>query len=511
MERGSVSERTRGALRKRTWDVPTVLRTSLVALALGSPLLGSTPAEAQEWLKDRMYSEGAGIRTGDVEWHPGIAAEGGYDSNYFLRTDKTGPNLINGAPAFPVQGSPVMRITPSLSLSTIGAQRKEGEQNSEAPTVNFRLGASGTYREFFGQLSPEQRNFSADVNAKLDILPGRPVGGALFASYDRVIQPNAAQSVGNADLAFNRDALTAGAEISVQPGSGTLDFHVGNSFTDTIFEQTAGQPYASFLDTFYLKGRWKFRPRTALIYDGTFGISHFDNTGAASAIAQQAITGLNDSYPIRTRLGINGLITPRFSLLALVGYGGSFFTPAAPAVPVAIAKGSITQQYDSVIGQAELKFYLAARPGLETGPPSLTLSSLAVGYTRDFMPSFLASYYGSDRGYLRFSYFFAGRALISLEGGAGAVEYPTMFYPNGQPMIFNGTNAAGQGFTDERIDATLFGEYRFTNYFGVNLTAKYTTELSNVVLQINPTKAQAQEYAMEWQHLELYAGVRFFL
>lgn len=451
-----------------------------------------------------MYSEGAGIRTGDVELHPGIAAEGGYDSNYFLRTDKSGPNLVNGATGFPVQGSPVMRITPSLSLSTLGQQRKEGDK-SEPPTVNFRLGASGTYREFFGQLTPEQRNFSADVNARLDILPARPVGGSIFASYDRVIQPNPAQPAGNPDLAYNRDSLTAGAEIAVQPGGGTLDFHLGNTFTDTLFEETAGQAYGSYLDNVYLKGRWKFRPRTALIYDGSFGFLHYNNTAAAGANA--AVTQLNDSTPIRSRLGVNGLITPRFSLLAMVGYGGSFFTPAAaaPAPP---------RQYDSVIGQAELKFYLTAQPGLESGPPSLTLSSLAVGYTRDFLTSYLANFYGSDRGYLKFSYFFAGRALISLEGGAGAVEYPEMFYPGTATSVnFNGTNPANQGFTDIRIDGTLFGEYRFTNYFGVNLTAKYTTELSNVVFQLAPAVAGGfpEEYAMQWQRLEIYAGVRFFL
>jgi hypothetical protein len=501
MERGSVSERARRALGRGTLIVRGSVRGGLVALAVCAPLLVSTPAQAQEWLKDRMYSEGAGIRTGDVEWHPGIAIEGGYDSNYFLRTDKTGAGLVNGAPTFPVEGSPVMRVTPSLSLSTISPIRKEGDQNYEPPSVNFRLGASGTYREFFGQLTPEQRNFSADVNARLDILPQRPVGGSIFASYDRIIQPNPSEGVAsNPDLSFNRDALTAGAEVAVQPGGGTLDFHFGNTFTDTIFEETAGQAYASYLDTAYVKGRWKFRPRTALIYDGNFGILHYDNADAAGAITQ-----LNDSYPIRTRLGVNGLITPRFSLLAMIGYGGSFFTPAtaAPAPP---------EQYDSVIGQGELKFYLTAQPGLESGPPSLTLSSLSVGYTRDFQNSYLANYYGSDRGYVRFSYFFAGRALISIDGGVGGVEYPEMFYPGGaMPMRYAAGATTGQGFTDVRIDATLFGEYRFTNYLGVNLTTKYTTNLSNVVLDLNPGGGAAQEYAMQWQHLEIYAGVRLFL
>ena len=194
-------------------------------------VLVTGPAQAQEWLKDRMYAEGAGVRTGDVEWHPGAEIEGGYDSNYFIRSDKSQPgiNLTNGpctgrfAPCFPVAGTPEMRITPSLSLSTIGPERKDGER-AEPPSVDFRLGASGTYREFFGQLTPEQRNFSADVNARLGIQPGRPVGGSLFAAYDRTIQPNV---IGDPDLSFNHDAVTVGENSRCSRGAGRSTFTSG--------------------------------------------------------------------------------------------------------------------------------------------------------------------------------------------------------------------------------------------------------------------------------------------
>lgn len=56
------------------------------------------PAAAQGWLKDRRYQEGAGIRAGNLELHPGVGGEIGYDSNWFLRTSKEGPQFINGAP-----------------------------------------------------------------------------------------------------------------------------------------------------------------------------------------------------------------------------------------------------------------------------------------------------------------------------------------------------------------------------------------------------------------------------
>jgi hypothetical protein len=255
------------------------------------------------------------------------------------------------------------------------------------------------------------------------------------------------------------------------------------------------------VNTIYTKGRWKFRPRTAVVYDGTFSFFHYENTEnvTAGTATAGAISRLYPSVPLRSRIGINGLITPRLSFLGMVGYGGSFFVPAT-------ANGTQPAQFDSVIGQAEFKFYLTAQPG-DTGLTSLTLSSIALGYNRDFVTSYLADYYTSDKGYLKFSYFFGGRALVSFTGAVGAVEYPTF------QLI--GATANNAAFTDVRIETTLYGEYRFTNYLGLTFTAKYTNNLSNEFIPLpSVTGVQGMTetvYAMEWQRLELFAGVRLFL
>lgn len=439
----------------------------------------SRSASAQEWLKDRAYSEGAGIRAGDFEFHPGIGLQAGYDSNYFLRTDNAG--FSNSG----VQATPEMLVTPSISLSTLGAQRKEGQTAADSPAVTFRATASGTYREFFGQLSPEQRNGSVDASAQLGILPGRTVGANLSVTYDRLIQPS---PFGDPDLAYTRDVLTGSGEIVLQPGGGTLDWHLGGAITGTLFEDTGGLGYNNLAFSLYTKGRWKFRPKTALIYDGSFGFTSYTDAGAGTG----QITALHASDPVRTRIGINGLITPRLSLLALAGYGGSFFLPGSSAQ---------VQQYDSVIGNAELKIYLTEPPGEGGSGLSLSQSSLTFGYTRDFQQSYLSDFNGLDRGYLRFAYFFAGRALVSLEGGGAAIEYPTLFLPA----------STHSSFTDARIDGTLYGEYRFTNSFALNATVRYTTNLSNASLNIGPAGGQAESYSMQWQRLEAYLGVRLFL
>jgi hypothetical protein len=461
----------------------------VVASVLGCMTAGT--ASAQEWLKDRAATEGPGVRAGDFEFHPGIGLQGGYDSNYFLRT--SGSGFSNSG----VQATPEMLVTPSLSLSTLGNQRKEGEVTADSPSVTFRATASGTYREFFGQLTPEQRNGSVDAAASLGILPGRPWGAALNVAYDRVIQPSPS---GDPDLSFTRDVLTGSGEIVMTPGSGTLDWHLGGSVAGTLFEDTGGLGYNNLSFGAYTRGRWKFRPKTALTYDATFGFSSYTNAGGTDT----TITPLHSSDPVRTHLGINGLVTPRLQILALVGYGGTFFSAGSETTtkfPAGSSCAATPCQYDSVIGNAELKYYLTSPPDEKSPGLSLTQSSIAFGYSRDFQTSYLSDYNGFDRGYVKFSYFFGGRALITAEGGGAAIEYPAL-------ALASGTHT---GFTDGRVDATLFGEYRFTNSFGLNVTGKYTTNLSNAVLNITSPGGPAEQYSMQWAHIEAYLGVRLFL
>ncbi len=467
--------------------VVLLLARAVAAQSQNTVAQGTTP----EWLKDRRYSEGIGIRTGDLELHPGIAGEVGYDSNVFLRSTQSG--VDNGPPDAPVVPSAVVRITPSLYLETLGAQRREGD--ATPPAIAFRGGVNATYRALFGLGSdasqtsndPSQEDtVSGAADARLDILPGRSAGMGIFGSFTRTILPNTANADPN--VSFSQDAVRVGGELVTQPGGGTLDWRLGYEFDDTLFESSAGVPYDSYLQTVYMRGRWRFRPRTSLIYDGSIAFNNYVHFQEAFNDA-----GLVGSTPVRTRVGLNGLVTDRFSILLMAGWGASF-----------INTGPLPhqQQYDSIIGQAELKWYLTANP--ETSNPndvSLSLSSIAIGYTRDFQTSYLGNYYGIDRGYLKFDYFFAGAAYVSLSGGVGAIEYPNIWSPDGM------TERAA-AFTDTRVDGTLLGEYRFSNTFALNATLRYTQNFSNEIL---PEVGTTGFYGMAWQHYEAYLGVRWFM
>jgi hypothetical protein len=426
-------------------------------------------AQDQPWLQDRRYTEGIGYRVGDFELHPGAALEFGYDSNYFRRSNDEGP-----------VGSMRLRITPSFSLSTLGRQRREVTPNAPPPDVEFTGSVSATYNEFFPVSGPQSgkdemsdaRNVGGDLDLRLTILPNRPWGGNVYAGVSRLIAPT---NEGITSGSFNRDLPRAGAELVWQPGGGLFDWRLGYQFQGTIFEDSRFSDLTSLQHTAATRGRWRFLPRTALMFDGKFGFITYPNPADKT-----------NSHPMRAQLGINGLVTNWFALLAMAGWGASFYDNT----------DQNHRDFDSVIAQAEIKFYLTPNPSTDPAAASLALSSLAFGFTRDFYDSFIGTYYEHDRGYARLSYFFGGRFLLLVDGGVGPVVYPD--------MEVAGTNVAG--FTDIRVDASLFGEYRIKNWFGINSTVRYGTNISGQSITVG-----GNADSLQWQQFEAYLGARWLM
>lgn len=445
----------------------------LVSSALGLVLLtASLPALAQEqlWLQDRRFTEGMGYRVGDLELHPGAAAEFGYDTNYFLRAEGERP-----------VDSLRFRLTPSLSISTLGPERREASGPSEPPTIDFRAGLAATFNEFIAtdpaqrEWLSEQRNIGGVGSARLKILPERPWSGDVYGNLSRLVQPSQ-----NPDRNYDRLESRLGAGLSFRPGGGIFDWRIGYEFGLTAFSQTTFEIYDNTQHQINTRGRWRFLPRTALLYDASIGFIRYDDAEPLQ----------HSSNPVRARLGVNGLVTRSVALLAMAGWGSSFY------------EGEDAQQFDSVIGQAELKWFISVSPSADLQPDSAALSSLAVGYKRDFANSYLGDYYSIDRGYLNLTYFAGRRFLTALEGGASALGYPTLFFPEG--------GVRSTPFTNIRVDATAFGEYRVSNSLGINTTIRYSGEISKKSLLVQPPPPVMLD-DLSFRRIEAYLGVRWFM
>ena len=442
-------------------------------------------------MADRRFAEGPGIRTGDLELHPGIGGEVGYDSNWFFRSHTEGANIVNGPPANPPADAAVFRVTPSFYVSTLGQQRLDAAGNTrlEPRVVSFRGGASATGRFFIGKEMSRQHNVGVNSDARLDINQGRPIGFGVFAGYNRLIQP---QVLADPNLSFNRSDLRGGAEIVGIPGGGTLDLRGGYQINAALFEESNGVPYTNFTHEVFVKNRWRFRPRTALFHDTSLRFIHYPN-------ADRALNYLNDSTPLRTRLGLTGLLTERFGALLAAGYGATFFSDPAAAS---------STQYDSINAQAEGTFYLGQGAGQgEPGQATLLLSTVSLGFLRDFQNSLLGNFYNTNRVYGRLEYWFGGKTVIRFDAFGEQLNYPEVFLrtPGGAPRQVTGE------FSNFRVGGGAFAEYRFTSSFGVNTTIDYIQQISETQIEAGTGPAgNVLFFDLNYRRFQAFVGARYF-
>ena len=445
-------------------------------------LLIPANAHAQAWLKDRAASEGSGIKTGNLEVHPGIGTEVGYDSNWFLRSSSTDRLVLNGeVNGLPVVGLPVLRITPSISLSTLSGDRIGGIPG-DPPKFKFRVSGAATYREYLSGDWSNQRNVAGALNADLQIAPQQPFGGVIGASYLRTVNSTAS---GDPNLAFVRNDVLANGELVYSPGGGTLEFRGGYRGRFTLFDNNASSNQTEHTGT--ARARWLFRPRNALFLDAAYGVLGYSTNTADT----------RDLAPLRVKLGTSGLLTPRIGILLAGGYGSS---------GVQDGPGRTPSDFASVIGQAEVRYFFdaAALPD-SASSDGVSTNVLAVGLLRDFQPSMLGSVFSMTRGYARATYLWQGKVFTSIEGGVSSIGFNALTFTSGA--------SAGQtradAFSNIRPDFTAFGEYRLSNALGINATLKYSSNSSDRGLKQDLTSGSYVD--LNWTRFEAFAGVRYAL
>jgi len=420
-------------------------------------------ASAQAWVSNPDFSEGIGIRAGNLELHPSFGAEAGYDSNFTRASKAEGP-----------VGVYKLRATPSLSLSTLNAKRLGGAQGD----VAFSASAYLSYFELIPADSAnadvsKRRNAAVGADARLNVFPQRKVGFDLLGSYVRAIDAE-----GNSnDLAgqgFNRDTVRGGAGATWRPGGGLFEWRLGYQATANFFENSTYSSLANVQHTIDTRGRWRFLPRTALLWDSSYSFIRYTH-GTTQQTSGDAVS---------TKVGIHGLVTYHLALLGMVGWGASFYEQSGQSIA--------PRQYDSLVANAEARWFIQARPNLEAAGLSSGISSVALGYARTFANSYYGSFYQQDRGYLDFSMFILGAVAGGIQFGVSRVAFPDVNPPP--------PGAAQPAFSQTRIDGRVFGEYRFTDTLAMNATFMFE--------QVNSPAVNNED--LKYSRWQTYLGVRVF-
>lgn len=457
----------------------------IVAATLTTLTIAGSAAAQQAWLQDRRYGQGVGIRTGNLEFHPSLAAEMGYDSNYFQRS-----NVGMEAPLYDAWR---LRITPSLSLSTLRERTRDvnAEGVGAPPSVTFSLGGYVTYNELFGSEEvADERHLDVGVGGRVDLLNNRPVGVDIYGDYMRSGEPSNDPNLALAP-AFDRGSARGGLGATWRPGGGLFEWRLGYEAAYNYFEDAPYDRLQNLNHTINTRGRWRFLPRTALVYSAGYTFVRY----------------LKDDSPqpngdfVEARLGLNGLITNRFAFTANVGWTSTYYEGQ---------EQTLTQNYDGYVMAAQLKYFLIPTSTAESAQAGI--SSIAIGYQRDFSNSYLGTFYIRDYGYAKLETFFAGQFVASVQGGVGRYSYP-------QSDAFN------DAFEQTRFDVQVFGEYRLSDTFGINTSITYDQTIGKgpnpegVLVQPGtdpdgdpntPDGVPTVYDNLEYERFQVYLGLRAF-
>jgi len=404
-----------------------------------------------------------------------LGGEFGYDTNYFQRASNENP-----AAAYR------LRITPSLSLTTVGPQRRESLDGTDMPRIMFRGGVFAAYNELFAAESEHsdeissQRHLAAGANALLQINRRRPLGVDLNAQFERFVDPTSEPAPAEGEIpekqlddrTLTRDVVRGGAGAIWRPGGGLFEWRFGYEAMYTYFEGADVRPDNNLQHEFGTRGRWRFLPRTAILFDGSYRMIRYTDSAPGSP---------RDGDIVAARVGLTGLLTPRIGLLGLVGWSSTFYDGAG-------------QDADTVIGQAEIRYYVQPPPSFTHASAATGLSTIALGYTRDISNSYVSSYFRRDRGYLTLTYFLSGTFVAMLQGGVANLQY--------------GRGVQYDAFNQQRVDARLFAEYRLSDSFGLNTTLMYSQNMSDNLRTFNGAVVNDN---LDFTRFQAYIGARWFL
>jgi hypothetical protein len=347
-----------------------------LSIALAA-LSASARAQSSGPYSGTVYNEGPGVRLGGtaLTLHPGIALEGGYDSNVFY------------LPSDPI-GSPLLRIRAHLDMATLPPQAFAGDASTADPKVDFRFSTQVEYREYLSSIPSVQNQRSANVGvgADLGILPRGPFTLRISDLFLRTVDPQNNENPNNFTRDFNRAGILASYKV------GALEFGGGDFFQFNFWETKAVQFGDSLADEGQLFARLRILSQTLLSLVARMGWTHYTNDPAI------------DSTPLRILAGGSSLFTSWFGASAEVGYGNSL--------------NKMGPSFNSALAKVEARFFLPHG------------ARIVAAYDRDFADSVFANFYVDDHLFLVFEQPIVRRVSAHLDGGVRFRHYEGLADPN---------------------------------------------------------------------------------
>lgn len=180
------------------------------------------------------------------------------------------------------------------------------------PQFSFNAAADLTLTQFLNDLAGNRDETQVGGSVGLGLEAGSDRSAVAFSLEDRLIRTPVflaePETVAADEIRFQQWQNVGEARVTVRPGGRALELDFGYENQLSIFEELPDSH--QHLGLFDIK--WKFLPKTALLFTSKFGV--FVNEAGQDA---------PDATPLNIQTGLIGQLTPRFLVELRVGYGNS--------------------------------------------------------------------------------------------------------------------------------------------------------------------------------------------
>jgi hypothetical protein len=329
--------------------------------------LESMSAGAGRSLTTRGLASGLKLGEGTI-LHAGVFGDIGYDSNVFYGNASAGE-----------KPSPVLHVTPRVEITNAERDGTQpgGTYYDLVGSVDFRkyLKSDSTQE---GKDITEQDAVNPTIGGTVEFSSGQALSFSLTDTFSRYQQ--APYTVGDP---ITRDDNMASATLRFAPGGGRLKVML--RYTNLIDKYEGSYDYGSNMgNEGVLDIGWRWLPRTSLYAQISQGVITYFNSNSPYP----------SSHPLRTLLGVRGLLTEKLSVNLAAGYNNGFYS-----------KGDSPSGLGNLGAVAEVNYQMSL------------LSRAGIGYHHDFVNSpFLGSYYNMDAFYGTYQQVVASRLVTYLYG-----------------------------------------------------------------------------------------------
>lgn len=305
------------------------------------------------WVPTAEAEPGEGLKTESMVLSPSLTVTGAYDTNVFRLEPEESPNNDRLV-------APILKVTPAFSLRT-----------RDAVDIDFSLDGAVNYEKYFAPDTPQvaaQSGFSGEGGTSLTL---NSDGAISFNIHDDIryrAEPPSMPVARRTGRLYNK----AGASIGVHPGDDVLRFDAGYDYElYRYYEDERLLDLDKDEHSFSLEGQYRFLPKTAFVARGDWKLIEYETGQRRDDLPNI------ESTPLRIMGGLSGLITRRFSVRLLGGYGHGMYDRE--------------DDFQSFIGDFQLAYRLGA---LDKG----SRDSIFIRYERGFEDSTVTNFFAYHRG-----------------------------------------------------------------------------------------------------------------